>query len=564
MSTPGAEPTNPERTGASGHVQTYAGRVDSSRQQQAAHDGGTGRGGPAAADVEQQFTERQRRRFAAAAGVVAVGAAVVLGELLAGLLSPSLSPMTAVGGAVIDAVPPGVKDWAVALFGTADKAALLVGMGLVIAVLAAVAGDLEVRRRFSGVAIVAVFGLVGVAAVLTRAQVTPAAFALPVVTAVLAAVLLRFLIRRLEAAAETGTTDGSARRRFLRTLAGGALATAAGGILAGAWRGATAGVNDARERLRLPQAASPAPAIPAGAEAGAEGMQPLVTPNRDFYRIDTALSVPAVNPDTWVLRVTGMVEREVELDFASLLAKPLIERHVTIACVSNPVGGDLIGNARWLGWPVRELLAQAGPRAEADMVLSRSADGWTAGTPLEVLTDNRDALLAVGMNGQPLPLEHGFPVRLVVPGLYGYVSATKWVTELKVTRFADDAAYWTPRGWSERGPIKTSSRIDVPRGGRSVPAGTITFGGVAWAQHTGIGKVELRVNRGPWREARLAPGISVDTWYQWTLDVDLTPGQYEVQVRATDLRGASQDEEQRPVAPDGATGFHTVRVDVKS
>jgi hypothetical protein len=253
------------------------------------------------------------------------------------------------------------------------------------------------------------------------------------------------------------------------------------------------------------------------------------------------------------------------LDLAGLLAKPVIERHVTIACVSNTVGGDLIGNARWLGWPVRELLALAGPQPGADMVLSRSTDGWTAGTPLDVLTDSRDALLAVGMNGEPLPLEHGFPVRLVVPGLYGYVSATKWVTELKVTRFADDAAYWTPRGWSERGPIKMSSRIDVPPGGRrSVAPGTVMFGGVAWAQHTGIKKVELRINRGPWREAGLAPGISVDTWYQWKLGVDLTPGQYEVQVRATDLRGTAQDEQARPVAPDGATGFHTVRVDVKS
>jgi hypothetical protein len=196
------------------------------------------------------------------------------------------------------------------------------------------------------------------------------------------------------------------------------------------------------------------------------------------------------------------------------------------------------------------------------MVLSRSSDGWTAGTPLEVLTDSRDALLAVGMNGEPLPLEHGFPVRLVVPGLYGYVSATKWLTELKVTTFEQDTAYWTPRGWSARGPIKTSSRIDVPRAGRPVRAGTVMFGGVAWAQHTGIGKVELRVNRGPWQSASLAPGISLDTWYQWKLGIDLTPGQYEVQVRATDLAGKPQDEERRPPAPDGATGFHTVRVDV--
>jgi len=198
------------------------------------------------------------------------------------------------------------------------------------------------------------------------------------------------------------------------------------------------------------------------------------------------------------------------------------------------------------------------------MVLSRSADGWTAGTPLEVLTDSRDALLAVGMNGEPLPLEHGFPVRLVVPGLYGYVSATKWVTELKVTRFSDDTGYWTPRGWSERGPIKMSSRIDVPRSGRPVTAGTVVFGGVAWAQHTGIRKVELRINQGPWQEADLAAGISLDTWYQWKLAMDLTPGQYEVQVRATDLTGRPQEETARPPAPDGATGFHTVRVDVKS
>lgn len=538
--------------------------------------------------MQHQVAVPRRRLFAAAAGAVAVGTAVAAGELLAGVFSPSLSPMTAVGGAVIDAVPPGVKDWAVALFGTADKAALLVTMALVIAALAALAGMVEDRRRFAGAAVAGVFGLVGAAAVLTRAQVTPVALAMPVATAVLAAVLLRFMAGRLQAwvaaagdsaagdsaardapgrkTGDTPTPDtpevATARRRFLQGLAGGAAVTAVGGTLAAVWRGTTAGVNDARDRLELPAPASAAPAIPPGAEAGVEGMQPLVTPNPDFYRIDTALTVPAVNPDTWVLKVTGMVERDIELDFAALLAKPLTERHITIACVSNNVGGDLIGNARWLGWPVRELLAQAGPQPGADMVLSRSADGWTAGTPLDVLTDSRDALLAIGMNGEPLPLEHGFPVRLVVPGLYGYVSATKWVTELKVTRFADDAAYWTPRGWSERGPIKISSRIDVPRRGRSVRAGTVTFGGVAWAQHTGIGSVELRINRGPWQKADLAPGISVDTWYQWRCGVQLGPGQYEVQVRATDLRGAAQDEQQRPPAPDGATGFHTVRVDV--
>ncbi|NUS36255.1 MAG: molybdopterin-dependent oxidoreductase [Pseudarthrobacter sp.] len=515
--------------------------------------------------MPQQAAPKRHSGLAAAAGVAAVGGGVVAGELLAGFASPSLSPMTAVGGAVIDAVPPGVKDWAISLFGTADKAALLTGMALVIAAVAALAGVLEDRRRFTGAALAGLFGLAGAAAVLTRAQATPAALSLPIVAALIAAFLLRFLIKKLKAWRAEPAPDGQPRRSFLQALAITGTASAVGGAAAGMWRGAAIAVSDARGRLSLPPAASPAPAIPSGAEAGVAGLQPLVTPNPDFYRIDTALSVPSVNPDEWTLKVTGMVDREVRLTFAELLAKPLLERHITIACVSNGVGGDLIGNARWLGWPVRELLAEAGPRHGADMVLSRSADGWTAGTPLDILTDGeRDALLAVGMNGEPLPLEHGFPVRLVVPGLYGYVSATKWVTELKVTRFADDAGYWTPRGWSERGPIKTSSRIDVPRSGRPVSAGAVVFAGVAWAQHTGIGKVELRINRGPWREAELAPGISHDTWYQWKLAADLTPGQYEVQVRAADLRGNVQDETQRPPAPDGATGFHTVRVDVKS
>src|SRR6478735_4338737 len=550
--------------------------VKSSPQQHGADVDGAGPGERAESPVQHQAVPHQSvprpgARWAAAAGIAAAAGGLAAGELLAGFASPSLSPLTAVGGAVIDAVPPGVKDWAITLFGTADKAALLAGMGLAIAALAAVAGVLELRRRWAGASVMGIFGLAGLAAVLTRAQATPLAPMLPVLAAAAAVVLLRFLVRRLQSwegsapgKAGPGGTAGS-RRGFLQALAATSAASALGGVLAGFWRGAAIAATEARARITLPPPASAAPPIPADAEAGVPGMPPLVTPNPGFYRIDTALAVPTVNPETWVLKVTGMVAREVQLSFADLLGKPLVERHTTIACVSNGVGGDLIGNARWLGWPVRELLALAVPHQGADMVLSRSADGWTAGTPLEALTDDgRDALLAVGMNGEPLPLEHGFPVRLVVPGLYGYVSATKWVTELKVTRFADDVAYWTPRGWSARGPIKTSSRIDVPQDGRSVTAGTVVFGGVAWDQRTGIGKVELRVNRGPWQEADLATGISLDTWYQWKLAVSLVPGQYEVQVRATDLNGVAQDETERPPAPDGATGFHTVRVDVKS
>ena len=496
---------------------------------------------------------------------MAAGTGVVASELIAGFVSPSLSTLSALGGAVIDAVPPGVKEWAVSLFGTADKLALLAGMALGIAVFAAAAGVLELGRRFAGAAIFAVFGAVGLAAVLTRAQVTVAAVVLPLLAAVIGIAVLLKLVRRLAAVRTGGDAGpGPARRGFFQLMGGTAAGVLVGGAVATAWRGGAAGVNEVRRTLRLPVPESPAPRIPSGADIGLAGVTPLVTPNPDFYRIDTALSVPVLDSREWKLKVTGLVEREVELSFEELLAKPLIERHVTIACVSNEVGGDLIGNARWLGWPVRELLAMAGPKPDADMVLSRSSDGFTASTPLEVLRDNRDALLAVGMNGEPLPLEHGFPVRMIVPGLYGYVSATKWLTELKVTRFADDVGYWTPRGWSERGPIKISSRIDVPRNGASVTAGTVAFGGVAWEQHTGIGKVELRVDGGNWQPARLAPGISVDTWYQWQLGLELQPGQHEIQVRATDLKGAAQTEEHRSVAPDGATGFHTIRVDVKT
>ncbi len=258
-----------------------------------------------------------------------------------------------------------------------------------------------------------------------------------------------------------------------------------------------------------------------------------------------------------------MVDNPFELTYDEILAMDQVEEAVTLSCVSNAVGGDLVGNAVWLGLPVAPLLAQAGVKAGADMVLSTSADGWTCSTPLEALTDGRDSLLAVGMNGEPLPVEHGFPVRLVVPGLYGYVSATKWVVDLEVTRFDAVTAYWTDRGWSERGPVRTASRIDVPRSGRRVQAGTVAVAGVAWAQHRGIRRVEVRVDEGPWQEAELAAEASVDTWRQWVYRWDATPGSHELQVRATDGTGETQTGEQRDVVPDGATGWHTVTVTVE-
>jgi len=463
-----------------------------------------------------------------------------------------------------------VKDLAVQLFGTADKIVLVASIVVVAGFLAALAGILERRRAGLGLALAGLAGVAGLTAVVTRAQASPQAALAPIVAAVVTMLLLRMLIRRLETWVPRGSTAAEggggqaplARRSFINALSGTALAAVVGGTVTTILTRATAVAAGFRSSLTLPAPATPAQTVPAGASLALAGISALVTPNADFYRIDTALTVPAIDPPSWKLKVTGMVEREIELDFAELLAKPMVERHITIACVSNNVGGDLIGNALWLGWPVRELLAMAGPKAGADMVLSTSNDGWTAGTPLEALTDDRDALLVVGMNGEPLPLEHGFPVRMIVPGLYGYVSATKWLTELKVTRFADDTGYWTPRGWSDHGPIKTQSRIDVPRSGRTVQTGKVQFGGVAWAQHRGIERVELRVNRGAWQRAQLASAISTDTWCQWQVGIDLTPGDYEVQVRATDATGQPQTEDKAPVAPDGATGYHTISVKV--
>jgi DMSO/TMAO reductase YedYZ molybdopterin-dependent catalytic subunit len=288
-----------------------------------------------------------------------------------------------------------------------------------------------------------------------------------------------------------------------------------------------------------------------------------VTDNDNFYRIDTALQVPVIDPETWSLSITGLVENPLQIDYATLSAKPLVEHMVTLTCVSNEVGGNLAGNALWLGYPIRELLAEARPQDGADMVLSTSDDGWTAGTPLEVLTDpDRQALLAIGMNGEPLPLEHGFPVRMVVPGLYGYVSATKWVTELKVTTFTADQGYWTPLGWSARGPIKIATRIDRP-GRRTLDQGLVIVAGVAWAQHTGIAGVEVQIDSGPWQQAQLAEVAGPDTWRQWKFAWDATAGSHTITARATDASGKLQTAEVAPSAPDGATGYHQVAVKVR-
>jgi DMSO/TMAO reductase YedYZ molybdopterin-dependent catalytic subunit len=410
-------------------------------------------------------------------------------------------------------------------------------------------------------------GGLAVFAVLTRSSASTLDALPSVVAMVVAAVLLTLLVTRLRATPlPAHASPGSVpvdRRRFLAYTGASAALGAAALVIGQVVSAGTRAADAARALFTLPAASVAAPPIPAAASVAVAGLSPLITGNADFYRIDTALQVPRIDPSSWTLKVTGMVENQIELSFADLLALPLEESTTTLMCVSNPVGGDLIGNATWLGYPIRNLLRRAAPLADADMVLSRSQDGWTASTPLEILSDpDRNAILAVGMNGVPLPLEHGYPVRMVVPGLYGYVSATKWVVELNVTRFDQDSAYWTNRGWSERGPVKLSSRIDVPRSGAQVGAGTVTVAGVAWAQHTGIRGVQVQVDGGAWSDATLAEAISADTWRQWTWSWPATPGGHTLRVRATDAAGLVQTSQRQDVIPDGATGLDEVAVTI--
>ncbi|MGW2152804.1 molybdopterin-dependent oxidoreductase [Nonomuraea sp. NPDC001699] len=365
----------------------------------------------------------------------------------------------------------------------------------------------------------------------------------------------------MRAGGATVVERGFDRRRLITGVAGGIVVAGAAAVL-GRQLGGRRELDTVRGNLALPTPARPAPPLPAGTDFHIPGLSSFTTKNQDFYRVDTAIVVPQVDPRAWTLRIHGMVDKPVELTYAELLNLPLTEADITLTCVSNEVGGPYVGNARWLGVRMADVLRRAGLQPGADMLLSTSEDGFTCGTPVDVVMDGREALFAVAMNGEALPFEHGFPVRQVVPGLYGYVSATKWVVDVKVTRFDQDEAYWTPRGWAAKAPIKTQSRIDVPKTGDSLKAGRTAIAGVAWAQHTGVEAVEVRVDGGEWRQARLAAVPGPDTWRQWALDWDATPGQHTIEARTTDAAGRTQTERQAPPAPDGATGWPAVTVQV--
>ncbi len=503
-------------------------------------------------------------RAAALAGVAAGAAALGAAELLAGLVPGAASPIIAIGDFVISLQPPGAKQFVVDLVGEADKLLLnlfiaAVGLGFT----AALGVLARTRPGVSRLGFVA-FGLLVFGAALRDPLSDPIPTLLVAVAAVGVAIAVCGWLLRLaadNAGPRAAEMPAWQRRRFLGTsLAVIGLAATSGAVgrmlLDRGRLAATPQTGD------IPTPVSSAAPLPAGAELAIDGLAPIVTPNPDFYRIDTALLVPRPDIRTWRLRVTGLVDRPYELTYDELLAMPLHDQYVTIACVSNEVGGGLVGNALWTGVRLKELLERAGVQSDATQIVGR-AGNFTAGFPtVWALADEREALVAVAMNGEPLPADHGYPARLIVPGLYGYVSATKWLEEIELTRLEDFDAYWVPLGWSKEAPILTQSRIDVPQNRARVSVGTVPIAGVAWAPDRGISAVEVQVDEGDWQAAELSSPISDTTWVQFVHRWDATPGEHFLRVRATDGAGEVQTDERTQPAPDGARGHHVIKVDV--
>ncbi|HTZ23044.1 MAG TPA: molybdopterin-dependent oxidoreductase [Streptosporangiaceae bacterium] len=539
------------------------------------------------------------------AGLLAAAVALGIGQLVAGFVAPDASPVVAVGESSIGLTPPPVKAFAISAFGSHDKVVLVSGILAVLAILAAVIGVLAMRRLAYGMAGLAVFTAVGLAAALTRPTASGSWVLPTLIGGAAAAGALRLLVRAAPPAvprpkpvaapddgeyagppavpdtAEPGRpaaarpggapgyrpprpapASGPERRRFLRVGAAAA-GTAVVAGLGGRLLSERSSVSRAQSSLRLPKPAHPASPLPAGSNLRIPGLSSFITPNSSFYRVDTAIVLPEVPPSGWHLRIHGMVAREITVSFDQLIRRPLSADYITLTCVSNPVGGPYVGNAEWIGASLASLLREAGIRSGAEQLLSTSVDGFTSGTPVQTVMDGRDAMLAVAMNGTALPVEHGFPVRMVVPGLYGYVSACKWITDINVTTWAD-RAYWSEpgQGWAQQAPIKTESRIDVPSGSSVLKPGRTPVAGVAWAQHKGVAAVEVRVDSGPWHEAKLATVPDIDCWRQWVYEWDATPGTHLITARATDATGYTQTSAQEPPPPNGASGYPSISVTV--
>ncbi len=502
------------------------------------------------------------RRFGSLAGLAAGGLAVAFGMFFAGI-TDVVSPIDAVGSEVIDRAPHWLKNFAIENFGTNDKLALRIGIITILGLAALGLGAASVRRWWIGSAGIAVFGIIGAASAVHRPGESGGSAVPSVLGAIVGAAVLYKLVqpRQIEYPGASRAPLGWDRRRFL--IAGGA--TVATATVAGALGVQKEGerVSDLREAAAVPLPTSEVEAVDIPPDAELFDETPFVTPNGEFYRIDTAFSFPRIDVDKWSFEITGMVDNPMKITYADLLAMPQVERVITLCCVSNEVGGDLIGNAVWRGVMLRDLLDTAGVQAGAEQVFGTSVDGFTCGFPVAAAFDGRDAMVCVGMNGATLPLEHGFPARVVVPGLYGYVSGTKWLSQIKLTTW-DEQGYWVPRGWSRDAPIKTQSRIDVVRAasGTAGGAGQYVIAGIAWAQHRGVEKVEVNIDDAGWQEAKLGAEVTDDTWRQWLLEWDAAAGKHRIQVRATDKTGETQTEETARPDPNGATGYHTIKVNL--
>jgi len=511
-------------------------------------------------------------RWAAALAGLASGAVAVTTGMIVATFADRPSPIDAVGGSFIDRTPRWLKELAIDWFGTNDKTALRAGIVIVLAATSIGLGVVSRHRVRPMLVGIAVFAIVGALATGERPGSNALSVIAPFVGALVgswATLLLFGRVRTMWFDAhrprESRVPLGWDRRRFIGTTA----AVGASSVVLGAV--ARRGESDRLRRVEEQRQSSLPDVDPANADTVAadidfsgldNGETTYITPNDDFYRIDTALSFPTVDLDSWRLRIGGMVDNEIELSYDDIAALTQIERTITICCVSNEVGGPYVGNATWQGVLLRDLLDLVGVREGAEQLFSRSIDGWTCGFPIDLARDGRDAMLAIGMNGEPLPLVHGFPARLIVPGVYGYVSATKWIESIEINRWSDAEGYWVPRGWAREAPIKTQSRIDVPRRGEKMIPGATKIAGVAWAQHTGIAKVEVRVDEDEWIEATLSEDLTDDAWRLWSVDWNASGGRHRIQVRATDKSGYTQTEEVASVAPDGATGWHTRTVDV--
>ncbi len=497
------------------------------------------------------------RRLRILAGALAAAAAVGVGHLVAALLSPPASPIIAVGSLLIDAAPTPAKEYAVRTFGNYDKPILIGSVGVVLLVIAGLIGLIAWKRRTIALIGIAALALAGAAAAVYRGTLFDA---IPSVVAALVGVGTLVLITRSTTTERTGDSPAlvGSRRRFIAAMTGaGALAVigGGGGFVLEKVRGAG---SAARRMIGLPTPTSAAAAIPAGVQV--DGVSPFITPNDKFYRVDISLVTPRIDTADWTLTVDGMVDNPMTLTYDDLLQMPMIERNITLTCVSNEVGGPYVSTAKWLGVPFSEIIKRVGVRDGVDQVYSYSLDsGYTCSTPYAAVNDGRDAMIVVGFNGEALPDERGFPARMLVPGLFGFVSATKWLKRIEFTTYAERSAYWTDRDWATDAPILTQSRIEVPKSLATLPAGKVMLGGTAWAQHRGIEKVEIRIDDGEWKQADLAADAGIDLWRQWSYAYEGSAGLHTAQVRATDLDGKTQPENRTKVFPSGATGWHQIQ-----